>query len=221
MRSGLLVILLSFPLLCGAQRLYTGLVSDSATLVNIAEAHVRVVPLGRKTKTNALGFFSVSARPADTLVITCVGYREKVIPLHFAEDALLILLSERVYELDAVTVRAKRLYPDPVHTRNVPIPRHMDALDGIVAPFDYFSKWQREKRTLARKVEQDNETQVYRQVITNPAVQKIMQETYRISEAEYFSTVARFNQQHLAVHYWKDADDIMDALHRFFQTHWE
>jgi hypothetical protein len=84
------------------------------------------------------------------------------------------------------------------------------------SPFDYFWKLEREKRKLTRVIEENNRTQTFRQVITDPDVKKIMMEDHHINEETYYSLIEQFNIQHPAVHYFTDPDAIMEALHGFF-----
>jgi hypothetical protein len=66
-------------------------------------------------------------------------------------------------------------------------------------------------------VAENNRTQTYRQVITNPEVKKILMKEYNVSEETYYDIIVQFNQQQSRVHYFTDPDAIMESLHDFFQ----
>jgi hypothetical protein len=66
-------------------------------------------------------------------------------------------------------------------------------------------------------VEENNRTQTFRQVITDPDVKEILMKDYEVTENTYYQLIAEFNQQHAAVHYFTDPDAIMEALHTFFE----
>jgi hypothetical protein len=201
----------------GAQRLYRGIVADSAQLFSLPDVHVSVKGTTKGTTTNALGNFLIYAQPTDTLLFTYLGYLSVELPLLFQEDAVMVLLRENTRMLAEVTVKAKRLYPNKIQDRTKAEPKRMDALDGAASPLEYFSRWEREKRKLARVVEEFNQVQVYIQVITDPDVMAIMKETYQLTDQQYYASIEAFNQKYLAVQYYTDPDEIMEALHRFFE----
>ena len=94
----------------------------------------------------------------------------------------------------------------------------MSALDGVLSPIDYFWKLEREKRKLARIVEDNNKTQTYVQVINDLVVKTIMMKAYHLTELVYYERLASFNQQHTSISYSTDPEEIMESLHAFFQA---
>lgn len=209
-------------LLCGAaltaqaQTVFRGIVTDSATLVDLPGVHVSVKNTGKGTITDRLGSFFIVARRSDTLVFSAVGYHQFVLPLRFEEEALFVLLRENKIILSEITVRATRLYPNQIIDREQTAPRTMDPLSGIMEPHYYFTKLEREKRKLTRIVIQNNATQTFRQVITDPDVKKIMMEDHGVDEVVYYRLIELFNLQYPSAHYVADPDAIMEALHGFF-----
>lgn len=190
---------------------------DSAKLTNLSDVHVSVKHSGRGTITNTSGSFLISAKPTDTLLFSVIGYKLLELPLLFEEDALFILLVENTLLLNEITIRATRLYPNKINDRTKIKPRTMTSLDGFISPITYLSKLEREKRKLLRVVEENNRTQTFRQVITDPDVKEILMRDYEVSEEIYYHTIENFNLQHAAVHYFTDPDAIMEALHSFFE----
>ncbi|HCZ36997.1 MAG TPA: hypothetical protein DHV26_13840 [Cytophagales bacterium] len=207
------------PELLWAQTIYRGIVVDSASLVNLPGVHISIKNTNKGVATNASGGFLISAKPIDTLVFTAVGYHALELPLMFEEDALFILLRENRIMLQEVTIKSHRLYPNKVEDRSNVAPRTLGKIQMFESPFDYFWKLEREKRKLSRVIEENNRTQTFRQVITDPDVKKIMMEDHHIDEGIYYSLIEKFNIQHPSVHYFTDPDAIMEALHGFFEKY--
>lgn len=214
------VLFLSFLLSASslnAQKLYTGIVVDSARLTNLPDVHVSVKHTGKITSTSVSGSFMIYASPTDTLLFSSVGYIPLELPLLFAEDAIFVLMREDRIFLNEVIIKSTRLYPNKIEERSKTAPRTMSTLEGFGSPFDYFWKLEREKRKLSKIVEENNRTQTYRQVITDPDVKEILMKEYEVSEDAYYQTLVQFNQQQGHVHYFTDPDAIMEALHSFFE----
>ncbi len=209
------VTVLSFTL--DAQQLYTGIVVDSAKLTNIPDVHVSVKHTGKITSTSTSGSFMIYASPTDTVLFSAIGYISLELPLFFVEDAIFVMMREDRIFLNEVIIRSTRLYPNKIEERTKTAPRKMDALNGVLSPFDYFSGLEREKRKLTKVVEENNRTQTYRQVITDPDVKEILMNEYEVPEDTYYQTLVQFNQKQSHVHYFTDPDAIMEALHTFFE----
>lgn len=199
------------------QKLYRGIVVDSATMVDLPGVHVTIKKSAKISLTDANGTFLIYAKPTDTLTLSFIGYQSLQLPLLFEEQDLFVLLREDKILLNEIVIKSTRLYPNKIEDRTAVKPRTMDELDAVLTPWDYFWKLEREKRKLSRVVEENNRTQVYRQVITDPDVKDIMKREYRVSEETYYSIIEKFNQQYPSVHYYSDPDAIMEVLHQFFE----
>jgi hypothetical protein len=210
------ILIICIPELLSAQTIYRGIVVDSASLVNLPGVHISIKHTSKGVASNTSGGFLISAKPVDTLVFSAIGYHTLELPLMFEEDALFIMLRENVTLLNAVTIQSYRLYPNQIENRTKVTPRTMSKIQMFESPFDYFWKLEREKRKLTRVIEENNRTQTFRQVITDPDVKEIMMEDHHINEETYYSLIEQFNIQHPAVHYFTDPDAIMEALHGFF-----
>jgi hypothetical protein len=219
LRLVFILIICSVAELLPAQAIYRGIVVDSASLVNLPGVHISIKNTSKGVATNASGGFLISAKPIDTLVFTAVGYHALELPLMFEEDALFILLRENRIMLQEVTIKSHRLYPNKVEDRTKVAPPTLGKIQMFESPFDYFWKLEREKRKLSRVIEENNRTQTFRQVITDPDVKKIMMEDHHIEEETYYSLIEKFNIQHPSVHYFTDPDAIMEALHGFFEKY--
>lgn len=211
------ITLLTLSGTISAQQLYSGIVVDSARLTNLPDVHVSVKHQGKITSTAATGSFMIYASAMDTLVFSVVGYITSELPLLFAENTLFVMMREDRIFLNEVIIKSTRLYPNTIEERTKTAPRKMEALDGIISPFDYFSGIEREKRKLTRVIEENNRTQTYRQVITDPDVKEILINEYEVTEETYYQTLVQFNQTQFHVHYFTDPDAIMESLHAFFQ----
>jgi hypothetical protein len=212
-----LLLLLSFAAFpCLSQKVFRGIVIDSASFEELPSVVVRVNHSERRTITSVAGEFSILANPQDTLTFSMLGYHVVELPLLFEEDVMLIRLIEQVRILDEITIRATRLYPNEIVNRTKVAPKKMSALEGVFSPFDYFWKLEREKRKLSRIVEENNKTQTYVQVISDPVVKDILMKAYELTELAYYERLAIFNQLHPAVSYFTDPEDIMESLHEFF-----
>lgn len=201
-----------------SQKIFRGIVIDSASFEELPGVVIQVKGTERRAITFTTGNFTIAASPHETLIFTMLGYHPVELPLLFEEDVMLIRLSEQILLLDEVTIKATRLYPNEIINRTKVAPKRMTALQGITSPFDYFWKLEREKRKLARIVEENNKAQTYVQVITDPIVKEIMMKTYGITELVYYERLAVFNQQHATISYSTDPEEIMESLHAFFQA---
>ena len=192
--------------------------ADSSSLAELPSVFIVAKHSGKSTISTTSGTFSIQTTEIDTLVFTLLGYKSFVLPLFFEEDVLLIRMSEQILLLDEITIRATRLYPNEIINRTKIAPKKMSALEGVFSPFDYFWKLEREKRKLSRIVEDNNKTQTYLQVITDPVVKDIMMKAYGLTELVYFERLSLFNQQHATISYSTDPEEIMESLHAFFQA---
>jgi len=201
-----------------AQNLYSGMVVDSVTLQGIPLVHVTNKRNQTTVTTNENGIFKIKALAADTLIFSSVGYQTIVLPLLYEEDVLFIRLRESFQLLQELTIKATRLYPGNIEDRTREAPRKpMEPFQAAQSPFTYFSKTEREKRKIFRYIEESNKTQVFVQVITNPEVKKILMDAYELTEDEYYDGLAKFNFTYKDMQYATNPDDIMEALHGFFQ----
>jgi hypothetical protein len=201
-----------------SQKMFRGIVIDSASFEELPNTIIHVKNSERRTISSPQGSFTITANENDTLIFTMLGYQPLELALLYEEDVMLIRMSEQVKLLDEITIRATRLYPNEIVNRTKTAPKRMSALEGVFAPFDYFWKLEREKRKLARIVEENNKAQTYVQVINDPVVKDIMMKAYDLTELNYYERLATFNQRHASISYSTDPEEIMEALHTFFLT---
>jgi hypothetical protein len=216
-------ILLSFLLLLAgaafSQNFFRGIVIDSASFEELPNVMISAKTSKARAISSAEGVFAIQTNEIDTLVFMILGYKPLELPLFFEKDAVLVRMREMVRFLNEVTVRATRLYPNEIVNRTKAAPKKMTAIEGVLAPFDYFWKLEREKRKLSRIVMENNKTQTYVQVINDTIVKDILMKAYGMKELLYYETMAAFNQQNPSVSYSTDPEEIMESLHSFFKDH--
>lgn len=196
-----------------SQAVYRGIVVDSLTLAVLPGAHVQVKNKAAGTRTTDKGVFSIFAQPADTLVISMIGYNPVEFSLLFEESGILIRLSEKVNMLNEVTVTASRITEITRTYRALPKPLEASALAN---PFDYFSKWQREKRKLNQVMDEHNRTFVYTQVVNDPELREQLMEEFNLSEPEFFELLVKFNSRNESLAYSTDSHQIIASIKNFF-----
>ncbi len=200
-----------------AQKTTRGIVVDSITLKVLPGVHVRVKNSDRGTVTNATGVFTLYTHPADTLTLSFVGYNTLELPLLFEEEDILIRMSERIRMLKEITITGTRLYESEIIRAPRTQPHKMSAADGFSSPWEYFSKGQREKRKVVKLINENDRIKTYLEVIHDAELREEIMETHNITEAEYFNSLAMFNQQSIDVLYSTDPYTIIDSLKSFFK----
>ncbi|GCC53583.1 hypothetical protein SanaruYs_38280 [Chryseotalea sanaruensis] len=187
-------------------------------MAGMSGVYVSIKGSAKATVTNQSGLFTLIATPVDTLIFSYLGYITLELPLFLEEDALFIRMREQTRMLQEIVIKATRLYPNEILDRTRVAPRKMDSYQALQSPFTYFSKTEKEKRKVYRYVEESNKTQTYIQVITDPVVKEIFTKDYELSEEEYYELLASFNQRYRMIQYATNPEDIMEALHAYFDA---
>lgn len=201
-----------------AQKITHGIVVDSLALTALQGVHIKIKSSDKVTVTSAKGEFYISTKPADTLVLSRVGYFDLFIPLLFEEEDILIRLKERVWMLDEVTITGSRLNPSEV-TRSVrSMPRKMSTADAFSSPWDYFTRGERDKRKATKLINENNRIRTYLEVIHDQFLREDIMDELSLTETEYYNILAEFNKQSQDVLYSTDKYEIMNSLKSFFRT---
>ena len=219
MNRSILLLVLTFLMaitLGYSQSLIRGMVVDSVSFSALPGVHVTVKNSVRGTATNTQGFFSISALPTDTLVFSLVGYTSLEVPLLFEEDGFLIRLREHVNVLPGIVIKGTRLSPNEITRTPRVLPRPMSAAEGFTSPFDYFSKWQREKRKLLKLIQENDRTITYLQVVNDQELREWIMEEHNLTEEKYYDLLTKFNQQSASVLYSTNPEEISRSLKSFF-----
>jgi len=200
-----------------AQKVTRGIVVDSVTLKALTGVHVRVKNTDRGTATNSAGIFTLSTYPADTLVLSLIGYNTLELPLLFEEEDILIRLSERIRLLQEVTITGTRLYDSEIIRTPRTQPHKMSTADAFSSPWEYFARGQREKRKVVKLINENDRIKTYIQVINDVELREDIMYTHGLTETEFYNTLAKFNQQSSDVLYSTDPYTIIDSLKSFFK----
>jgi hypothetical protein len=217
-----LVFLIVLFLLIGvtgfSQKHTRGIVVDSITLKTLPGIHVRIKNKTGGTTTNAQGVFILPTSPADTLLLTFVGYYSVELPLLFEEEDILIRMSEKVRMLNEVTITANRILPSVIYRSNRTMPKStFSKAQAFGSPIDYFSKWQREKRKLVKYINENDRIKTYVDVINDQALRESIMDEHELSDNAYYNLLAKFNEQNKSLTYSRDPIEIADALEAFFR----
>lgn len=215
--ASLILFFISFQSTAQVQlQTYTGYVADSLTMAPLAGVHVRTKSSFTGSVSSEKGFFSIQAKRTDTLIFTLNGYMAYELPLFFEENMLFVRLREKVIYLDEVQITGARITEGPRLARHLPKPLPESSAFG--SPFEYFSRYQRERRQLLRLVFENNRTYIYNQVINDEHLRKELMEEFKLTETTFYNLLVKFNQQFREVQYYSDRERIVEALRHFFES---
>jgi hypothetical protein len=210
-----LLLLFAVPAL--SQKTTRGIVVDSLSMRALQGVHVRLRSSERGTVTDKQGIFRITTRPADTLVLTLVGYNTLEIPLFFEEEDILIRLGERIRILPEITIKGNRLYASEIVRAPRTQPHAMSVSDAFSSPWEYFSKGQREKRKVVKLINENNRIRTYIEVVNDQELREDIIAEHGITETDFYNGLASFNQQSSGtVLYSTDPYEIMASLKEFF-----
>lgn len=209
------LLLLIFATGAHAQTTYRGIVVDSNTVTALKDVHVKIKNSAKGVTTTEHGIFSIEARPTDTLLFTRVGYIYSELPLLFEETALFVRLSEQVQVLKEITIRATRLNSSAIYRSPRKLPTPMAGGAAVFSPFDYFSRWQKEKRKLLKYIQESERTLTYLQVVSDQETRELLMDEYALNENQYYDLLAKFNQQSGNLQYSTSPEQIIASLKSF------
>lgn len=208
------LLLVSLPGL--AQKNTHGIVVDSATLAVLQGVHVKVMNSNQGTSTNSKGEFYIATRPADTLVLSRIGYIDLLIPLLFEEEDIMIRLKERVRMLREITISSTRLTDSEIIRTTRTAPRKMSTADAFSSPWEYFTRGQRDKRKTVKLINENNRIKTYVEVVHDQLLREEIIEEFGLTETEFYNGLAEFNKQSEDMLYSTDKVEIINALKSFF-----
>jgi hypothetical protein len=196
-----------------SQEIIKGIVVDSASFAPLPYVNVQVKSKSGGTTTDLQGDFSLFATKQDTLIFSLVGYERVELPL-FDYEAGIVRLSERATMLKSITIDDSRLganyYEGMFDEQNEKLKARI--------PF-YFSKARKDKIKAGRWREENLRIKTYVDVvINNPETKAGFLRKYALSENEYYSILARFNETHYNVMYYLTEAELISLLNRFFES---
>ncbi len=201
-----------------SQKKTRGIVIDSISLKSLSGIHVQIKNKSGGTTTNDQGIFILPTLITDTLVLSFVGYYTLEIPLFFEEEDILIRMNEKVRMLNEVIISSNRILPSVIYRSTRTLPKStFSAGQGFSSPIDYFSKWQKEKRKLTKFINENDRIRTYVDVINDQALRESIMDKHELSESEYYTLLARFNEQNRLLSYSTNPIEIADALEAFFR----
>lgn len=195
----------------------SGIIVDSATLVALPHAHVRMKSSGQGLLGTASGSFKLDAPVFDTLVFSCVGYKTFEYPVLLSDEDVLIRLAESYVLLPEVTTIGSRLGPTKYAERRPVVSPTPTLVEGIFSPFTYFSKTEKEKRKLVRVREENSKIRTYVEVVNDPDLKKDMMNLFDITESDYYRLIAKFNKENRYAQYLVDEEKIRDVIESFIR----
>ncbi len=199
-----------------AQKRTRGIVVDSMSMSAMPGVQVMIKRTKRGTITDASGVFVVNTLPTDTLVLTSLGYRTITLPLIFEEEDILIRMSERVKILKEITITGARIGENDIIRTEHTKPKKMTVHDAFSSPWEYFSRDQKERRKVVKLINENDRIKTYISIVNDQTLRETIMEELDITETQYYSTLARFNQQSRDVLYSTDPEEIIISLKSFF-----
>jgi hypothetical protein len=215
MRVALVVfVFVLFPLLgfSQAQEVMSGIVVDSASFAPLPYVSVQIKGTYRGTSTDTKGKFNVMATRQDTLVLSFLGYETIEVPLYDWE-ASVIRLAERPTLLKSITIEGQEInpYEGLFDEQNALWKKQHKA-----PPF-YYAKWKKQKVNLARAKAENLRAQTYVDVvIKNPETKSGLMKKYHLTEEQYYTILAEFNQKNYIIMYNLTAPELLSLLANFY-----
>lgn len=223
LKRGLITLFLGLGLAwsAAAQKTTRVVVVDSVTFEALPAVFVLVKNTSRSFLADPSGIFTIQTKPYDTLLLSHIGYYPVVVPLLFEEDAIMVRLRAKVTLLEEAVISARKLYPNELSPRVSKIPETKTVWGTLNQPWEYFNKREKEKRKLVKLMQENDRIKTFMEVITDPSIKEELMEDYAIEENRYYDILVKFNQQKLPVIYSNDSQQIISALHDFFEKETE
>lgn len=212
---GMAMLLLISGTVSAQQEIMSGIVVDSATFAPLPYVTIQVKGTYRGTTTDAKGKFSVQASRTDTLVFSMIGYKPIEFELIDWEESVVRLTEQPTY-LKSITIQGEEInpYEGIFDEENERIRKENKRI-----PF-YYNRWKKEKIKLGRVVKENFRAQTYVDVvIRNPETKTGLMKKYQLTEEQYYSVLADFNQKNLMIMYHLTAPELMSLLSNFYARH--
>ena len=212
----------------------TGMVADSATMQPLPNVNIVSIKTGKGIVSDLRGAFSLQASEGDSISFSRVGYISKILPVSEIRELVIIFLKEErrmlktVEILDSTRVPWLPELPPESAWQNTASGRSFTAAPGFQGVqtfgpgyvfkgvFSRMSKGEKEKRKLARVMEENYEASDYVKLVNDRSVKgKIMKE-YGLSDEEYYDLLARFNEKYGNSIYGLENHEIVALLLRFY-----
>lgn len=196
------------------------MVVDSLSFKSLANTHVQVKNKHSGIVTDDKGFFEISVKPFDTLLFSVVGYKPFAFPVLFNEEDILIMMSEDVTYLQAIVVTGTQIRSPYIQDKKPFVYRQPKAAKLVTSSggvsFDYFSKYQKERRKLHKLIEANDKVKSYSTLVSDPDFRDVTMKKYKLTEEEYYQLILKFNLNRIASIEWKDEETVLSILNNYF-----
>ena len=215
MRFGFIIFVFAFLPFSGiaqTQEIMSGIVVDSATFAPLPYVNVQVKGTYRGSSTDIKGKFSVMATRKDTLILSFIGYETIEVPLNDWE-ASVIRLAERPTLLNTITIEGEEINPyDGLFDE-----QNSEWKRTHKPPPFYYNKRKKQKVNLGRARAENLKAQTYVSVvIKNPETKSNLMKKHDLTEAEYYTILAEFNQRNYTIMYYLTAPELLSLLSNFY-----
>lgn len=210
--GGILLVISCCPFAQG-QELMRGMIADSASFQPLPYVNVTVKGKNKGTASDLQGNFSILATQQDTLVFSLLGYKTLELPLVGWEPSL-VLLAERVTVLESITIEDKPIenpYEGMFDEQNEQLRKQNKKL-----PF-YYDKRRKDKVRTQRLRNENERVRTYVDVVINSTeVKADLMKKYRLTEEQYYTLLARFNEKNYSVMYYLTAGELISLINNFY-----
>lgn len=234
LKPGFICILLLSPVLSWGQITLHALVADSASLKPISFVTVLISNSYRGTITNEQGYFAMDVSENDSISFSIVGYHSKKVSARDIQRASVVYLSQSVQmlktieftgvidisgllpKLDAPSAYQNNTY-SPQSDRPVVLgfqgiqtfgPGYI-ARGGDLSP-------SKEDRKLEKIKKENVAAKGYVTLVNDPEVKGKLMKDYNLTETQYYSHLANFNQKNKDFIYDLDDADVVQLIFRYF-----
>ncbi|HEY0740801.1 MAG TPA: carboxypeptidase-like regulatory domain-containing protein [Chryseosolibacter sp.] len=229
-----LSILVLSPFFCSGQIGLNALIADSATLKPISFVTVRLNNSFRGTITNEQGYFAMDVSEKDSLSFSIVGYHSKKVSVMEIQRTSVVYLSQAVQILktieftgliDISPMLPKLDAPSPYRNTLFPVETDRPVVLGfqglqIFGPGYVIRGGDLKPSKEERKLEQIKKENVaakgYVALVNDPEVKDKLMKDYNLTERQYYSHLASFNQKNKDFIYDLDDSDVVLLIFKYF-----
>jgi hypothetical protein len=209
-----ILLVMSFCPFAQGQELMRGMVSDSASFEPLPYVNITVKGKNKGTSSDLQGNFSIFGTQQDTLVFSLLGYKTLELPLLGWEPSL-VLMAERATILESITIEEKAMenpYEGMFDEQNEQLRKQNKKL-----PF-YYDKHRKDKIKVQRLRNENERVKTYVDVVINSSeIKADLMKKYRLTEDQYYSLLARFNEKNYAVMYYLTAGELISLINKFYE----
>jgi hypothetical protein len=217
-----------------AQLYITATVADSATLGSLPNVNVWLQSKNMGTVSDDKGHFALQAAEGDTLIFSMVGYHTRFYSVKKIRETGIVYLKQEQKILMPITIHSSILIPGVVAMpkespwKNATYSKHLTETPGfhgyqtfgpgyiLKGPISRFSKYEKERKKLSKVRAENIKGKNYVSIVTSSEVKDNIMKDFSISEEEYYSSLAIFNEKNQDIIYKLEAEDLILLLISFF-----